>query len=148
MNKRLSRRPLAEINIVPYVDVMLVLLVIFMITTPLLNQGVKVDLPQAKARAISSKQRPPLIVTVDAEGRYYLNVTKKPQQAVNQLVLLNRVTAELRYDQQTGQKRQVFIRADQNVNYGQVMRAMVLTQKAGAASVGLITEPSGAAHVG
>ena len=76
-----SRRPMAEINLVPFIDVMLVLLVIFMITTPLLTQGVKIDLPQTESKAIPPDQQEPLIVTVDSAGQFFLNISSKYLQA-------------------------------------------------------------------
>ena len=99
MKQRIRRQPMAEINVVPYIDVMLVLLVIFMVTTPLLSQGVKVELPKTPAKALTTKQKQPLIVTVDEKGLYYLNVSNKPKQPVNRVVLVNKVAAELRFSQ-------------------------------------------------
>lgn len=136
--KRL-RRPMAEINLVPFIDVMLVLLVIFMITTPLLTQGVKIDLPQTEAKAIPPQQKEPLIVTVDANGNYFLNVADKPNQPVTERVLANLVTTRLSADA-NGEQRPVLVRGDKNANYGKIVAAMVLLQQAGAKSVGLITQ--------
>lgn len=132
------RRPMADINVVPFIDVMLVLLVIFMITTPLLTQGVKVELPKTTASAIDDKQKEPLIVTVDSTGNYYLNLADKPNQPITARTLTHLVETQL-----TGQgaERPVLVRGDKNVNYGKVVEAMVLLQQAGAKSVGLITEP-------
>ncbi len=138
--KRERRRPMAEINVVPYIDVMLVLLVIFMITTPLLSQVVKVDLPQATAQALTAAKEP-IVVSVDAQGSYYLNIAANPAQAIDEITLSNRVSAELRSDAQQGQTRQVLVKGDEHVDYGKVMQAMVLLQQAGAASVGLVTDP-------
>ncbi len=136
-----KRRPMSEINVVPFIDVMLVLLVIFMITTPLLTQGVKVNLPQTTAKAMPDQQKEPLIVTVDASGNFYFNLADKPSQAIPARTLSSLVTKELG-DQQAGQQRPVLVRGDKNANYGKVVEAMVLLQKAGAKSVGLITQPS------
>ena len=138
--KRQRKRPMAEINVVPYIDVMLVLLVIFMVTAPLLTQGVKVDLPQASAQTIPPKEQEPLIVSVDAQGNYYLNIADNPNDPIESSLLANRVSSELKISQQQGQQRQVFVKGDKNVNYGSVMQAMVLLQQAGAPSVGLITQ--------
>lgn len=136
------RRPMAEINLVPFIDVMLVLLVIFMITTPLLTQGVKIDLPQTEAKAIPPEQKEPLIVTVDANGNYYLNVAEKPNQPVTERVLSNLVSTRLSADSNAAEQRPVLVRGDKNANYGKIVAAMVLLQQAGAKSVGLITQPT------
>lgn len=134
------RRPLSEINVVPYIDVMLVLLIIFMVTTPLLSQGVKVDLPQASAQSIPPNQHEPIIVTVDAGGNYYLNITANPQIPVDAMTLRNRVSAELQIEQRQGISPTVLVKGDAHVNYGNVMNAMVILQQAGAPSVGLVTQ--------
>lgn len=136
-----SRRMMAEINVVPFIDVMLVLLVIFMITTPLLTQGVKVDLPKTEARALPPDQKEPLIVTVDASGNYYLNIASKPNQAITARVLSNLVQTQLANAHPDQEQRPVLVRGDKDVNYGKVVEAMVLLQEAGASKVGLITQP-------
>lgn len=137
-----SRRLMSDINVVPFIDVMLVLLVIFMITAPLLTQGVKVNLPQTQAKAMSDQQKEPLIVTVDATGNFYLNLADKPNQPITARTLTYLVTNQLSPQQTTGEQRPVLVRGDKNANYGQVMQAMVLLQQAGAKSVGLITQPA------
>ncbi len=142
MKRRVRREPIAEINVVPYIDVMLVLLVIFMVTTPLLSQGVKVELPKTQAKALDAKQKQPIIVTVDDKGQYYLNVASKPDQPQNQVVLVNRVAAELRLAQQASQPRQVLVKGDTHVDYGSVVKVMGLLQQAGAETVGLLTTPT------
>ncbi len=139
---RRKRRPMAEINVVPYIDVMLVLLIIFMITAPLLNQGVQVDLPKAKAAAIANKAKEPIIVSVDKTGAFYLNISATPETVMPSAILLEKVRAGLAQDQRDHATRSVLVKADASVNYGQVMQAMVLLQQAGAPSVGLITDPS------
>jgi len=136
-----SRRPMSDINVVPFIDVMLVLLVIFMITTPLLTQGVKVELPKTSANAMNDKQKEPLIVTVDSSGNYYLNLADKPTQPITARTLSHLVTTQLTA-QQGEEQRPVLVRGDKNVNYGKVVEAMVLLQQAGAKSVGLITQPA------
>jgi biopolymer transport protein TolR len=133
-----TRRPMAEINLVPFIDVMLVLLVIFMITTPLLTQGVKIDLPETETKAIPPEQKEPLIVTVDSTGNYFLNISSKPNQPVTPQVLSNLVSTQLA--NQAAEQRPVLVRGDKNANYGKVVEAMVLLQQAGAKSVGLITQ--------
>jgi len=134
-----SRRPMSDINVVPFIDVMLVLLVIFMITAPLLTQGVKVDLPKTAAKAITEQQKEPLIVTVDSSGNFYFNLADKPNQPITSRTLSYLVTQQL--SQQNSDQRPVLVRGDKNVNYGKVMEAMALLQQAGAKSVGLITQP-------
>jgi len=135
--QRVKKKPMAEINVVPYIDVMLVMLVIFMITAPLLNQGVDVDLPQADAEPMDQQQQDPLVLTVDAEGRYFLNVGGDPEQAVDAETLMLRTAAVLRQRPKTA----VLVRGDAHVDYGDVVAAMALLQQAGAPKVGLVTEP-------
>jgi len=136
------RRPMSEINVVPFIDVMLVLLVIFMITAPLLTQGVKVELPQTQAKALTEQEKEPLIVTVDSSGNYYLNLADKPNQPITARTLSYLVTNQLKGQEHSPQQRPVLVRGDKNVNYGKVMEAMALLQQAGAKSVGLITQPA------
>ncbi|MCK4859234.1 MAG: ExbD/TolR family protein, partial [Candidatus Omnitrophica bacterium] len=112
------------------------LLVIFMITAPLMTQGVKVDLPQAASEPIESEVQEPLIVTVDVNGNYYLNVGEKDKTAIDHQALVNTVAAVLRLKPKTP----VMVRGDKDVLYGKVVVAMGLLQRAGASSVGLITE--------
>ena len=136
MLRRIHKKPMADINVVPYIDVMLVLLVIFMITAPLLAQGVKVELPKVASEPIDRKQTEPLIATVDAAGSFYLNVGDDTKKPVAPDILVARVAAVLRNRPDTP----VLVRGDQDVNYGAVVTAMALLQKAGAPSVGLLTE--------
>jgi biopolymer transport protein TolR len=132
MPKPLRRRKLmGEINVVPYIDVMLVLLVIFMITAPLLKEGVKVDLPDAGAK------HEPLIVTIDARGRLYVNFGPNPDKPASEATVSARTAALLRRDPQTP----ILVKADTTVPYGTVVHAMVLLQHAGAAKVGFLTDP-------
>lgn len=141
-HKRGSRSPMAEINVVPFIDVMLVLLVIFMITTPLLTQGVKIDLPKTESKALPPDQKEPLIITVDATGNYYLNIASNPNQPITARVLSNLVTTQLEKSEAGAPQRPVLVRGDKSANYGKVVEAMVLLQQAGAKSVGLITTPT------
>ena len=127
---------MGEINVVPYIDVMLVLLVIFMITAPLLTQGVNVDLPQASAEPMDGDTKEPLIVTVNAEGDYYLNVGDNTDSPIKNDAMVKLVAAVLRNQPGTP----VLIRGDGRVRYEKVVFAMSLLQQAGAPSVGLITE--------
>ena len=128
---------MAEINVVPYIDVMLVLLVIFMITAPLLSQGVKIDLPQTPAKPLEDQTQEPLIVEVDANGSYYLNFGEEQGSAVDAATLVNRVGALMRHRPEIN----VLVKGDKSAAYGDVVVAMALLQKAGVASVGLVTEP-------
>lgn len=141
MLKRQQKKQLAEINVVPYIDVMLVLLIIFMVTAPLLSQGVKVELPQAQAQPIATKPPEPIIVSIDAAGNYYLNTSANPSQELTQEDLANQVKQQLLPTQTPGQEqRQVLVKGDKSVDYGKVVQAMVILQQAGAASVGLMTQ--------
>jgi biopolymer transport protein TolR len=137
--QRIRKRPMSEINVVPYIDVMLVMLVIFMITAPLLNQGVDVELPQADAEPMDEQQQDPLVLTVDAAGRYFLNVGGDPEQEIDADTLVLRAAAVLRQRPKVA----VLVRGDSGVEYGVVVAAMSLLQQAGAAKVGLVTEPLG-----
>lgn len=130
--RKRRKKLMSEINVVPYIDVMLVLLVIFMITAPLLSQGVKVELPKAAAQPVDSQDRETLVVTVDREGRYFLD-----DRRITSEELSRKVAAILRARPQTP----VLIRGDRQSNYGEVVKAMTLLQSAGAPSVGLLTEP-------
>ena len=133
---RVRRRPMSEINVVPYIDVMLVLLVIFVITTPLLTQGVKVDLPQAEAEPLDVETQEPLVVTIDAAGDYYVNYGENQGAPVEPRALAARVGALLRHRPGLA----VVVRGDENVPYGDVVILMTILQRAGAPSVGLMTE--------
>ncbi len=133
-----KRRLMADINTVPYIDVMLVLLVIFMVTAPLLTQGVQVDLPQASAEALQSESQEPLVLSVDQKGRYFLNIARNPQNPIGKQEAVLLVAAQLKIDP----KRAVLVKGDRSVDYGQVVSAMVLLQKAGADKIGLVTDNS------
>ncbi len=132
--RRARLRPMSQINVVPYIDVMLVLLVIFIITAPVLKRGVKVRLPQAAAESIPNPHRAILIVTVNREGAYFLD-----NHPVTPAELSRRATNLLRLRPHTP----VLIRGDRAVPYADVVRAMVLLQRAGAGSVGLMTKDTG-----
>jgi biopolymer transport protein TolR len=131
-----KRRMMGEINVVPYIDVMLVLLVIFMITAPLLSQGVKVDLPQADSQPIPPDDREPLVVSVDAFGAFYLSLGEDPQAPLDAERLLAQLGAVL----QREPGRPVYVKGDRHVAYGKVVELMALIQSAGVPSVGLMTE--------
>ena len=136
MLRRVRKRPMSEINIVPYIDVMLVLLVVFMIAAPLLTLGVTVDLPKAAANPMQSERLEPLVASVDAAGNMYLNVGENPDAPLDADTLVQRVAAVLRHQPGTP----VLIRGDTAANYGAVVGTMALLQSAGAPSVGLVTE--------
>lgn len=138
---RRGRRLMAEINVVPYIDVMLVLLIIFMVTAPLLTQGIKVDLPKAGAEPLPEdlmRDHKPLILSVDANGGYYLNIGKDEENTIDEEAVVQRVSTVLRREPQTP----VLVKADQSVPYGRVVTGMVLLQEAGAEKVGFITDPA------
>lgn len=137
MRQRIKKRPMSEINVVPYIDVMLVLLIIFMVTAPLLSQGVKVDLPQAPSSPLPPNEKEPVIVNVDKDGNYFINYGEDQDKPVAAEVLLNRVSALLKY--QPGIP--VLVGGDTNVAYGHVVQVMTLLQQAGVPSVGMITDP-------
>jgi biopolymer transport protein TolR len=129
--ERYRRKRIAEINVVPYIDVMLVLLVIFMITAPLLTPGVQVDLPQATAATLDNPDRETLVVTVDRRGNLFLD-----DRAIDAEALGSKVATILRLRPQTP----VLVRGDREAKYDAIIQAMVLLQAAGAPSVGLVTE--------
>ncbi len=136
MRKSGKRKPVSEINVVPYIDVMLVLLIIFMITAPLVQQGVEIDLPQASANPLPPEQREPLIISISKSGDFYLNIGENNEQPVDEVLLGNRVAAVIKNHPQTP----VLVRGDKAVDYGRVTEAMVLLQSAGVEKVGLMTE--------
>jgi biopolymer transport protein TolR len=131
------RRMMAEINVVPYIDVMLVLLIIFMVTAPLITQGVKIDLPQAPSEVLPPSDNEPVIVAVNAAGSVFVDVGEAPDQPVDDEALVTRIAAVLKYRPQT----EVLIEGDRNVDYGKVVQVMTLLKNAGVGSVGLITQP-------
>lgn len=131
-----SRKLNAEINVVPYIDVMMVLLVIFMITAPMLTQGVNVELPQAGADPVDTQDNEPVIVTVDKDGNYYIDIGGDPAEAVSEDVVFERVSKVLA----TNPKKLLLVRGDKGVDYEAVVMLMTLLQQAGAPSVGLVTE--------
>jgi len=140
ISRKNKRRPMAEINVVPYIDVMLVLLVIFMITAPLITAGIKVDLPQVTAEPISANEEPPLIASIDASGNYYLSVGDSSDQALEPHELIDLVMAH----RQLNPNAEVVVNGDRNVSYDKVVKLMVLLQsQANIESVGLMTDPEG-----
>lgn len=134
--RRNKRRPMGEINVVPYIDVMLVLLVIFMITAPMLTQGVDVELPNANAAPIQDTEDDVMIASVDASGQYFLDFGGE-QSAISLAQLQERVRKVFSQNP----KISVLVRGDKNVSYGEVIGLMVALQGAGVPNVGLVTEP-------
>ncbi|MDJ0906058.1 MAG: protein TolR [Woeseiaceae bacterium] len=133
-----KRKLMGEINVVPYIDVMLVLLVIFMVTAPLLTQGIEVELPKAGAEPIeTSAERLPLVLSVDQEGFLYLNVGDDEESPVEAQEVVARVGAVMRNAPETP----ILVKADRSVAYGYVVGAMVLLQQGGAEDVGFVTDP-------
>jgi biopolymer transport protein TolR len=135
-----KRRLMAEINVVPYIDVMLVLLIIFMVTAPMLTQGVKVELPDAGAEPLDPDMQDlePLILSVDSSGAFYLNVgddEEQPREPAQILQLASTVIS-------SNPKVPVLVKADESVAYGRVISGMVLLQSAGATKVGFLTDPA------
>jgi biopolymer transport protein TolR len=134
------RRLIGEINVVPYIDVMLVLLIIFMATAPLLTQGVKVELPKAASEPIpvrSERDQQPLILSIDGQARMFANLAANPEMPLDDAQLL----AVVRQALDTTPERDVLVKADTRVNYGSVMGAMVLLQQGGASRIGFLTDP-------
>jgi biopolymer transport protein TolR len=137
---RRRRRLMGEINVVPYIDVMLVLLIIFMITAPLLAEGIKVDLPKAGARPIPPemlKDTKPIVLTIDSTGQLYLNYGPKQDEPLDAAAVEAAAAAILRRAPETT----VLVRGDYRVAYGEVVGAMTILQRAGADKVGFITQP-------
>jgi biopolymer transport protein TolR len=130
-----KHRPMADINVVPYIDVMLVLLIIFMVTAPMLMQGVKVDLPEANADPVENQDSEPVIVSVNASGELFLNLGQE-DQVLALATIKERVSAVIR----RSPKKPVLVWGDRAVPYGEVVTVMVALQEAGAPSVGLVTE--------
>ncbi|SHE22387.1 protein TolR [methanotrophic endosymbiont of Bathymodiolus puteoserpentis (Logatchev)] len=136
--RNVRRKPMAEINVVPYIDVTLVLLIIFMITAPLIQSGVDVDLPQANSQQVDQDNAPtPVIITIDKSGQYFIDLgngsDEQPVSASEVLLL----TAAVRKNKP---KTQVYIRGDKQVAYGKVVTVMAALKNAGVPNVGLMTE--------
>ncbi|WP_137297568.1 protein TolR [Psychromonas sp. SP041] len=131
------KRVIAEINVVPYIDVMLVLLIIFMVTAPLVTQGVKVDLPQAVSEALPEETTPPIIASIDKQGRYYLSAGENADTPLDNNEMTRLVEEQLLVDPRT----QFIVKGDGDVDYKTVVNLMVLLQQAGVPSLGLMTEP-------
>ncbi len=132
-----SRKPMSEINVVPYIDVMLVLLIIFMVTAPMLTQGVRVDLPEVESDPVSlQKDQEPLIVSVDSNAAYYLEIGDDTGKPMELDALQQKVSVILKQNP----KVSVLVRGDRHVEYGVIVELMAALQQSGADSVGLVTE--------
>ena len=127
----------SDINVVPYIDVMLVLLVIFMVAAPLMVQGIVLNLPEVSSKDLPKEPSDPLVISVDSEGLFFLEMESTRNTVLSKEELLNKVTKILN----SNQDLQVFVRGDSEVRYKKVMELMSLLQKAGAKDVGLITQP-------
>jgi biopolymer transport protein TolR len=132
-----KRRAVSEINVVPYIDVMLVLLIIFMVTAPLLKQGVEVDLPTAPANPLNAESPEPIVVTVDKSGLMFLNIAVDPDTQISDEALVEQVKSALAREP----RRPVMVRGDANGPYQNVVSTLVLLQQADVGSVGLVTDP-------
>ncbi len=132
-----KRKLMGDINVVPYIDVMLVLLIIFMVTAPLLTPGIEVELPKAAAGSLSDANNQPLVLSVDQDGNLYINVGDNEDQPASADDIVNRTRIVLTEKPGTP----VLVKADRRVEYGFVVGAMVLLQQAGAANVGFVTDP-------
>jgi biopolymer transport protein TolR len=139
------RRLMSEINVVPYIDVMLVLLVIFMVTAPLLQQGIKVDLPKAATEPLNVNQKDAeaMVLSIDTGGQLYLNTGARPDAPLTDSEILALATDGLKANPQ----RAVLVKGDRQSRYGRVVEAMVLLQKAGATKIGFLTDPPPASVV-
>ena len=130
-SSRQNGNMISQINVTPFVDVMLVLLVIFMVTAPILQQGVQVNLPEAKAGAIAGEEEP-LVVSITEKGEVYLN---------DNIIKLAELKSKLQAIRQVQKEKEVFLRADKSVPYGVVMRAIATIKEAGIVKLGMITQP-------
>jgi len=141
MARTKKHRLMSEINVVPYIDVMLVLLIIFMITAPLLTQGISVDLPKAPAEALDPellKNNEPLVLSIDRDGNFYLNIGDNVDKPVADADVQQRGSAIIRQNPQTP----VVVKGDQAVPYGRVVIGAALLQQAGATKIGFLTDPA------
>lgn len=136
--KRFQKKRMSEINVVPYIDVMLVLLVIFMVTAPMLSEGYRVQLPEARAKPIKKTKQPPIVVSIDAKGRLYVNLGDTPHKSVKARVLVARVVARRKQHPDLP----VLIQGDVHADYGKVINAMSILNRAGIDDFSLVTKPT------
>ncbi len=139
---RSRRKPVADINVVPYIDVMLVLLIIFMVTAPLITSGVHVELPKANAAPIDPDSKPPIVASVDRDGQYYLSVNNDPNAPLSAEDLAVLVASHMQLDA----SNRIVVKGDGSVSYNQIVQLMVLLQRAGVPSVGLMTDGAAATN--
>jgi biopolymer transport protein TolR len=141
MSKAKSRRLMGQMNVVPYIDVMLVLLIIFMITAPMLQQGITVDLPNVDASPLDPdlvRDNEPLIVSINAAGEFFINLGEAPEEPVPDQSVMSVTAAIIRRNPDTP----VLIKSDEAVNFGRVALALALLQRAGATGIGILTDPT------
>lgn len=134
---RVRRKPMAEINVVPYIDVMLVLLIVFMVTAPLLTQGVNVELPKVISDPLFLKENEPLLVSIGKNGEYYIEVGEKRDTASSLKEVEKTVKTILKRKPETP----VLVNGDRRVSYGAVVELLTALQRANVPNVGLLTEP-------
>ncbi|SMN01798.1 Tol biopolymer transport system, TolR protein [uncultured Candidatus Thioglobus sp.] len=132
----------ADINIVPYIDVMLVLLVIFMMTTPIIQQGIEVDLPSANAKAVDFSEQEPSIITINRDGEYFINSITNSAEAEPERLSASKIAARVQARLQIFPTMKVFVRGDREVAYGAVIALMAFLQKNGVEKIGIVTEGS------
>lgn len=136
--QRGRRKPMSEINVVPYIDVTLVLLIIFMVTAPMLQTGVDVDLPQAQAKSVETDdENLPVVISIDSGGNYFITVEGGDAAPISADDVTGRVSGIL----SAKPKTPVYIKGDQSVDYGKVVSIMAALKNAGVANVGLMTRP-------
>ncbi len=131
--RRRGSRPMAEINVTPFVDVMLVLLIVFMITAPMLATGVAVDLPKTRAEPLPASDQQPLVVTIDREGQIYLGTQDEP-------VAMDEVAPRLTAVAGENLERRVYVRGDDAVAYGKVVTVLAILQSAGFTNAGMVVD--------
>ena len=134
---RRGKRLMAEMNVVPYIDVTLVLLIIFMITAPLVTQSVNVDLPQAASQVVDTGDKEPVFVTIDAQGQIFCDLNDNPKEPIEESALKTKLVSVNKYKPGT----QFLVRGDAGVNYGRVVEVFALMKEAGLSNVGLMTDP-------
>ncbi len=134
--KKFRNRPLAEINVVPYIDVTLVLLVVFMITAPLLMQGVKVELPEANSAPMETRENEPFIISIKADGTFWID-----EKGTNKIETLTTIKSQVSKVLRQSPETPILVWGDGQVAYASVVELMSELQRAGAPSVGLVTQP-------
>ena len=144
VSRRQRRKPMAEINVVPMIDIMLVLLIVFMVTTPLITQGVKVDLPKVDTKTVPDTDKPVLVVSINKDGKYFIILGKESDDNA-QPVALEKIGESVSKILSANPGVPVYVEGDGAINYGVVMNLLKTLQDAGATSAQLITQPSGTA---